>query len=253
MRIDSRSRFSEVADDYARYRPGYPAAAIDWILGATGAKRGATAVDIGCGTGILSRLLAARGLDVIGIEPNEAMLAHAQKAGGANYLRGDSSATGLPDASADLAVAGQAFHWFDLDRTSAELGRILRPPRRAVALWNVRADGPQMDAYEQLLLEYSAEYRTLFGGDFRITMRAHPGFLDTEEAEFAYTERLAWDRFWGRCRSSSYVVHGVERKAELEAAMRRLFDRFADGETLPWPSRTELIAFTVKAFSVSGA
>src|SRR5437899_2024921 len=122
-RYNPTSRFSGLAEGYAKYRPSYPAAAIDFI--ATRCELGphSLLVDVGCGTGISSRLFAERGVRVIGIEPNDEMRRQAERVavgGGESaptYLKGRAEDTELPDASADAVLAAQAFHWFAPDAT----------------------------------------------------------------------------------------------------------------------------------------
>src|SRR5512139_2540316 len=114
--LDPRERFAGAASGYARFRPSYPAVLLDRVLAEAGVRAGDRVADVGCGTGILTRLLAERGLSVTGIDPNEDMLAEARAAGGrAEYRRGEAAASGLADASAALVTAAQAFHWFDAD------------------------------------------------------------------------------------------------------------------------------------------
>ena len=111
--IDPRERFCGAAADYARFRPSYPPALLDWILAESRVQPADRVADVGCGTGILSRLLAERGLAVVGIDPNEDMLAEARAAGGpAEYVRGEAAVTGLADASIVLVTVAQAFHCF---------------------------------------------------------------------------------------------------------------------------------------------
>jgi SAM-dependent methyltransferase len=229
LRVDPRHRFSATVDLYARYRPSYPPELLDWLIQVAALGPGARVADLGCGTGISTRLLAARGLDVVGVDPNEAMLAEARRqGGGARYQRGEAAATGLPDGSMSLVVAGQAFHWFDLAATQRELARVLVPGGRAAAFWNTRAHTPAMDEYEALLLGYSKEYAQLRSPEQTIaSIRAFPSAASLVEASFQGSQSFDREAFHGRVYSSSYVVHGVDQRAEFDRDLEALFDRHA--------------------------
>jgi SAM-dependent methyltransferase len=247
MTLDPRTRFTKAAALYARFRPSYPAAAIDWIIADARLGPGARVVDLGCGTGMATRLFAERGLDVVGVDPNEEMLAHARAAGGrCRYVLGEAVATGLGAGSADLVVAAQAFHWFDAEPTFAELRRILRPSGRVAALWNLRRPAPVTDGYERELLAHSPEYRRLTTHAEAIArLRAHPAVTATRETEIEHEEWLDWDRLLGRIESSSYVAHGVDDRPAFHAALRALFDRHAVSGRVLWPYRTQVVAFSL--------
>src|SRR5262249_47892014 len=132
-------RFTGLAGAYARGRPDYPAAALDRIVARCGLDGSTVLVDVGCGTGISARLFAARGIRVVGVEPNDDMLAQAERAGGGvRYQKGTAEATGLPAGSAVCVLAAQAFHWFDAPRALAEFRRVLRPGGWVALLWNER-------------------------------------------------------------------------------------------------------------------
>src|SRR5207249_1176844 len=129
-RSNPTGRFTGLADSYAKYRPGYPIAAIDFVVRRCRLAKDFILVDVGCGTGISSRLFAERHLCVIGLEPNAEMRT-AAKAGpvSANcprptYRDGRAEATGLPDQSADAVLAAQAFHWFEPETALREFHRI---------------------------------------------------------------------------------------------------------------------------------
>jgi SAM-dependent methyltransferase len=140
MPSDPHTRFDSLAGYYAQARPSYPAALIDFVCQAAhlGDGRGEIA-DIGCGTGISTRLFAERSSTyrVIGIEPNGDMLQEARQKALPNtlYQKGAGEATGLEDASQDLVISAQAFHWLDAPRALREFERILKPGGMVALFW----------------------------------------------------------------------------------------------------------------------
>lgn len=204
---------------------------------------------MGCGTGISTRLLAERGYDVIGVDPNEDMLQQARREGGARYICGEAAATGLADASVELVAAAQAYHWFDVPASLLEFRRILRPGGRCVAFWNLRGDGPFMDAYDALLRVHASEYGVLLKPrETLAALKARPEVGDVREAEFAHAQRLDRDGLFGRAYSSSYVVHGVADKHGFDAALRELFDSHAVGGEIEFPYRCTAMLWRIAPF-----
>ncbi len=237
---DPRQRFTGAASIYARYRPSYPAATVDWIVAESGVAPGDRVVDIGCGTGILTRLLAERGLRVVGLDPNQDMLAQARDTGGgASYVRAEAAATGLGAASVALATAAQAFHWFDLDAALAELRRVLRSGGLLAVLWNLRAESPFMGEYDALLRRYSDEYADLDKWETTLArLRAHPRIQAPRQHQAANAQRFDLPGLMGRAWSSSYVRRGVKDRAGFDAALRALFETHARGGAVEFPYRT---------------
>ena len=135
--------FGAVADLYDRIRPSYPAAALAWALQPlepVGPDAWVVA-DIGAGTGIMTRLVAASGHRAIAVEPDDQMRERlAGATPGAVALAGRAEAIPLPDASVDAAVAAQAYHWFDHSEAHTELARVIRPGGTFAAIWNDRDD-----------------------------------------------------------------------------------------------------------------
>lgn len=227
-------RFSDRAADYVRGRPGYPAPLFDTLLAATGLAAGARVADLGSGTGLSSAPLLERGLEVFAVEPNEPMRRAAEAAlGGApgfHSVAGSAEATGLAPASIDLAVAFQAFHWFDPAKTRAELERILAPGGSVALVWNARrASGtPFLADYEALLLTFGTDYREvghrgvarerlerLFGGPF-----AHHRFDNHQDLDL--------EGLRSRLLSSSYVpAPGHPAHAAMLAELERIFRKHA--------------------------
>jgi SAM-dependent methyltransferase len=221
--MDPRQRFSATVDQYRKHRPDYPVELFDWLGARVSGRR---AADLGAGTGILTRMLAERGWDAVGVEPNAEMRAAGEAAGHARYVAGSAEETGLPDRAFDLVIGAQAFHWFDLDRALPEIDRIAAPGGLAVAVWNVRAERGFAAAYEAVLLRFSADYASV--PKPRPTIDAlrerRPA---AEEVAFAHAQVLDRDGLLGRAWSSSYVVHGVADRAGFDAAMLAAFDRHA--------------------------
>lgn len=127
--------FGPVADAYDRGRPTYPRDATTWLVG----DQPTTVLELGAGTGKLTGQLVGLGHDVHATDPDEAMLAVLRRelpdvrtsVGGAEEIT-------APDASYDVVVSAQAFHWFDLDRALPEIARVLKPGGRLALVWNER-------------------------------------------------------------------------------------------------------------------
>jgi SAM-dependent methyltransferase len=127
--------FGGIADDYDRLRPGPAPAALDWLL----PSRPALVVDLGAGTGLLSRALAGRADHVIAVEPDARMRAVlAARSPGVEVLAGRGESIPLPDASADAVLISSAWHWMDPGEAAREVARILGDGGRFGILWTGR-------------------------------------------------------------------------------------------------------------------
>jgi SAM-dependent methyltransferase len=251
--MDSKDRFSAAADDYAKYRPDYPDAVVRVCAEYARLKPGAHVVDIGCGTGISSRLFARNGYRVTGVDPNPPMLAKAIEAGaGPEYRQGEAAKTGLADGCADLIACAQALHWLDMDACEPEWRRILARGGACAAFWNYRrGDGWQAD-YEALLGKWSSEYpvvqkATGKGDDNSGWVKSSPTCEDIREQDLENSQRMDWQALLGRANSSSYVIHGVEDRAGFESALRALFDRSSKGGFVDFQYRTYVLLWRFRA------
>ena len=135
------SSFGGAASHYERYRPGPPLQAVDWVL--PEAVPVGTVVDLGAGTGALTRLLVGRADEVVAVEPDDRMRAVlAEAVPGARAVAGRGEAIPLPDASVDAVLASSSWHWMDTVPTLEEVARVLVPGGTLAVMWS----GPDPDA-----------------------------------------------------------------------------------------------------------
>ncbi|MEX0960867.1 MAG: class I SAM-dependent methyltransferase [Burkholderiales bacterium] len=236
-------RFSARADNYAKFRPGYPHTVIEYLAAECGLEPAVPVADVGSGTGLLAQMLLEHGCTVYGIEPNREMreAGEAALAGLENFISLDGSAedTGLPDASVGLIVAGQAFHWFEPARTREEFRRILRETGRVALVWNYRrADASEfLRGYEALLHRYCPEYPRLLDPE-RHRQKVVAFFSGGALREFSLDnrQRLDYPSFEGRHLSQSYVP--LEGEPMMQA-LRVLYDTHqrAGAVTLDYETR----------------
>ena len=232
---DSTQRFTDRVADYVKYRPSYPQEVVSFLHETCGVAPSAQVADIGAGTGISARLFLDAGHPVVAVEPNQAMraAANAWLAPYANFrsVAGTAEATTLDDASVDLVIAAQAFHWFDPLTTRREFARILRPQGRVALFWNSRLlDGsPFLAGYEVLLRQYGVDYTEVaerYPDD--AAMAAWFGDAFSHKGSFPNLQRLDFDGLKGRLMSSSYAPKaGHPNHEPLLVALRDLFDRTA--------------------------
>jgi len=233
-RFNPMGRFTGLAEIYARCRPGYPDAAIEFIAIHCGLRPGSLLVDVGSGTGIASRLFAGRGIRVVGIEPNPEMRAEAEATGvpagvpRPTYVAGRGEATGRESASADVVLAAQSFHWFEADAALAEFHRILKPAGWVALMWNDHdADDRFTKAFDELILALpdaaAAELLRRPAGE---VLFGSPLFERVECRRFPNEQLLDEEAFIGRAFSASYAPREAAAATSYEAALRRLFVQY---------------------------
>lgn len=128
--------FGTVARSYDRGRPDYPREAVEWLVG-SGQPR--TVLELGAGTGKLTRALVAAGHDVHATDPDERMLE--VLSGHLPEVRttvGTAEEIAVPDRSVDVVVCAQTFHWLDHERALPAIARALRPNGHLAVVWQQR-------------------------------------------------------------------------------------------------------------------
>jgi SAM-dependent methyltransferase len=208
--------FDAWAADYERYRPGYPAALFDAIATQLGLKSNAAVVDLGAGTGKVARAAAARGWRVTAVDPGEPMLAELRERAAAEGVEIDvvlasAEDTGLPAASFDAALAGEAYHWFDAPAALAEMARIVRPSGGIAFFWNVgdTEESPLVAGERWLVAEYGID-----GSDVRRpgplpetreAIRAAGAFDEPEFIQVPHVVGMSGAEYIGLARTKSHL------------------------------------------------
>lgn len=226
--------FGSVADAYERARPGYPDAAVRWLVG----DEPCVVVDVGAGTGKLTRQLVAAGHDVVAVEPLPEMLAQLRRvAPSARALEGSAEAIPLDDASADVVTAAQAFHWFDHAVALPEMARVLRTDGVLGLVWNMRDERVEWMARLGELLGVERTYREDYQAD--AVVAASGLFAPVERRAFPFSQRV--DRRTLRelvISRSGVAALPADERAEVLEQVDRLYDEVADGDGLTIPYET---------------
>jgi SAM-dependent methyltransferase len=229
--------FASAAEVYERARPSYPQDAVDWLVAQTELGPARTVVDLGAGTGKLTRLLLPTGARVIAVEPIAEMRAHID---GAEVLDGTAEAIPLPDGSADVVTVAQAFHWFDHDRALPEIHRVLRKDGILALVWNMRdLDDPVQRGVEDLLRPIRNDVPGQVLGTWREPLARSALFGPATVGEFTYEQRFTTDDLCDRVSSTSFVaaLPPVDRE-ELLVRVRAL--TYGSEEPFAFPYKTEV-------------
>jgi SAM-dependent methyltransferase len=222
--LNPLNRFSDRAENYVKYRPSYPADAIDIILEGLGENSQLVAADIGAGTGI-----AERGVNVIAIEPNVAMREVAQTHPFVEFRDGTAEFTKLADKSVDLVTCFQAFHWFNPELTLLEFHRSLKPSGRLAVVWNNRDQGDALTAeYSRIVREASNNHPAESRMQSVEPLLVSPHFINIREYTFIYKQQLDLTGLIGRAKSVSYLPNEGLAYKKLLDSFQELYQRFHD-------------------------
>ena len=217
---DSRS-FELVADLYERSRPGYPPEAVAWLTDRLGLDEGRDVLDLGAGTGKLTRPLVATGAHVIAVEPGVAMRGILERTlPEAESLPGSAESIPLPDGSVDAITVGQAFHWFRHDEAIPEMKRVLRRRGGIGLIWNARDSLP--DEIVELVRPFLPPDRPA-PSSWTHLLTESALFGPLEERRFQFAQELDAVGFAERIGSISFVAAAPEAdRRRLDGRLREL-------------------------------
>jgi SAM-dependent methyltransferase len=257
--VERARNFDAWADDYDRFRPGYPDALFDEISHRLALPPAPLVVDLGAGTGRATLPMAARGWRVTAIEPGRPMLdilrARASEHGlVVATVPATAEATGIDPSSVDLVTAAQAFHWFDKPRAVAEMTRILRPGGGVALFWNVRDE-----SRSAFVADYHAQLERWFGdadtGRYlqagrstgreatRAAFSGVEGFDALELNEVHHELGMTAEAFIGMAFTASYVrTLSPDDQSRFRGELGELLERhgLAGGQTFAVPYRIDL-------------
>jgi SAM-dependent methyltransferase len=153
LRREARTIFGSDTKGYDAGRPGYPAEVYDILASRCGLRAGASVLEIGAGTGLVTRRLAAAGAWVVAVEPDFNMATHLASAVSSDLeiIRQTFEQAALPQDKFDLAVAAASFHWVDQTVGLPKLGQVIRPGGWAAVWWTIFDDPDRQDAFRDAL------------------------------------------------------------------------------------------------------
>jgi SAM-dependent methyltransferase len=246
--VKTTERFSDRVENYVKYRPGYPAAVAERLRELNVLKNKSVVADIGSGTGISSLLFLQNDCEVFGVEPNKEMreaaevflkdekLFHSINASAEN--------TTLENNSVDIILAGQAFHWFDVEKSKTEFKRILKPEGNVVLMWNDRRTDSTdfLKAYEDLLKMFGTDYLKV--NHKNIDEKIFDSFWGVEKWNSFTVENFqdfTFEGLKGRLFSSSYVpAEDHPDSAFMVNVLKKIFTRYQENGTVRFEYDTRI-------------
>ena len=223
VRTRRAASFSGVADVYARSRPGYPDRAVQWM--APGPE--SQVLELGAGTGKLTDGLVRAGHRVVATDPSGTMLDELRTTLSVHTVEARAERLPFRSASFDVAVAAQAYHWFDAPIALPEIARVLRDGGELALVWNLRDESvPWVRELSELIGSEDTPRSVLDAGP----LATSPLFGPLQHEEFGHWQLLDLDALVGLVESRSYVATKSEddRRAVLDQ-VRELYARHTRG------------------------
>jgi ubiquinone/menaquinone biosynthesis C-methylase UbiE len=243
--VNSKIRFSNRVENYIKYRPDYPAEAINFLYDKLRINEQSSIAEIGSGTGIFTKQIIEKVEKIYAVEPNKEMREAAEKSLIVfnNFISIDASAenTSLPDHSVDFVISAQAFHWFDRIKARKEFKRILKSDCIVILLWNNRLFNTEfLKQYEIILKKYATDYNEV--NHLLITEKELSEFYSQfEKITFPNKQTFNHEGLIGRLLSSSYVpLPGEKNHDLLFKEIEKIYKLYAENGKVDFNYITEL-------------
>jgi SAM-dependent methyltransferase len=228
--------FDRAASAYEAGRPGYPLEAVDLVTARLGIGPGRVVLDLGAGTGKLTRELLARGAHVVAVEPMAGMREQLRRVLARSELElldGTAEELPLPAGAVDAATVAQAFHWFDGHAALAELHRVLRPDGWLAVVCNRRdLRTPVQGAIDELLAPYRGDTPSWSSHDWDASLATTDRFVPDPVGStcFPWGQDLTVEGLRARVGSVSFVARlDPATREQLLDAVTHLHAEHHDG------------------------
>jgi SAM-dependent methyltransferase len=233
--------FGQNASDYERARPAYPPDAVTFLVDRLGLGSGRTIVDVGAGTGKLTRLLIPSGAKVVAVEPVDAMRTELLRVLPEAVVH-DATAEDLPfvPSSIDAIVCAQAFHWFASTAVLHEFARVLKRGGHLALVWNVRDNSvPWVQTFTDLLKPYEGDRPDHNLGNWREAFNTDVPFGPLETASFFHQQSMTPNLLVARAASMSFVG-ALDEQTRATVLERVLQLGSQQGHAFTLPYRTDV-------------
>ena len=221
--------FGRTAREYELGRPGWPVGLLEGVVAELGLEPSANVLDLGAGTGKLTRALVSRFAHVVAVEPDDAMRAVLEEVvPAAQPLAGRGDAIPVGDGELDAVLSAEAFHWFATDESVAEIARVLRPRGALVIFWNIPVEFADLGDEVEAVIDEAFERGGVPGlprvlsGEWRRPIEDGP-FEELREAEVERDVVNTREEWIANLLSVSSIAHQPEQdRAAFAARLREL-------------------------------
>jgi len=244
--------FNTSSDAYERGRPEYPQDAVDFLISALNLNKASSVIDLGAGTGKLTKMLGKSGAKIVAVEPVEGMRKKFSSVlPEVEILDGTAEKIPLKDESVDAVVVAQAFHWFNGEAALPEIHRILKPTGKIGLIWNARDEStPWVAQLTEIIDPYERGAPRYKSGEWRKSFDKTTLFSKLEYSRFGYIQKGDVDMIVDRVGSISFIASLAESEKRIVLdKVRELASRNTKGSEglVELPYRTDVFVCSKKS------